>query len=453
MTSLRPLSRARRSLTSVLLAGTNPLSPPSRTPSLHRQAPSNPFLTPVPFSSWLGSIGRAADVLAGWSVLPSSLSSGLAHSLIAYESDGVHRVFATGRNEMGQLGVAYNSQEGTRGLVEGFEGDGIVKLAAGSQSSYMLLREGDSTAVWVFGSLQRGRLGHPGAAVPGMCREQDEPELKMLAKATRLALPEGTGTIRQLEVGFEHLLLLSEDGHVYGTGCNTDGQLGLGPDVLTDVYELSRLTLPTEVVADGVAAIRAGADTSALLTKSGALWTWGNSEYAQALHGRKIDQIHSATLVPTSSFLDPSRKLVDFRSGGSFSLLLDDEGSVYSAGFGALGLGAETLESAAVQRIPSLEGITRIRAGFGWAAAIRDAGSSSAIFTWGLNNQAGRLGVGAKPGGGPLMHVHSPTAVALPMRELGLEGEDARWELGEVECGQDALWASLVEDIEDEPLD
>ena len=148
MSSLSLPSKARRSLTHVLLAGVNPLSPPPRrTSSLHRQSPSNPFLTPVPFSNWLGSIGRAADVLAGWSILPNSLHSGLAHSLIGYESDGVHRVFATGRNEMGQLGVAYNSQEGTRGLVEGFKGDGIVSLKAGSQSSYMMVREGGASSI------------------------------------------------------------------------------------------------------------------------------------------------------------------------------------------------------------------------------------------------------------------------------------------------------------------
>lgn len=50
-----------------------------------------------------------------------------------------------------------------------------------------------------------------------------------------------------------------------------------------------------------------------------------SQEYAQGLHGRKIDQIHTATLVPTESFLAPGRRIVDFRCGGSFSLLLDGE--------------------------------------------------------------------------------------------------------------------------------
>lgn len=70
----------------------------------------------------------------------------------------------------------------------------------------------------------------------------------------------------------------ADDGQVFGTGCNTDGQLGLGPDILNDVSELTKMELPREVVDDGgVAEIRAGADTSALITRGGSLWTWGNS--------------------------------------------------------------------------------------------------------------------------------------------------------------------------------
>ena len=79
-----------------------------------------------------------------------------------------------------------------------------------------------------------------------------------------------------------------------------------------------------------------------------------------------------------------------------------------------------------------------------------DAGPASSLFTWGLNNTAGRLGVGGIADGSSLKHVYTPIAVNLPVRELGLGGEDSRWELGEVECGQDALWATIVEDTEDE---
>ncbi len=47
-------------------------------------------------------------------------------------------------------------------------------------------------------------------------------------------------------------------------------------------------------------------------------------EYAQAIHGRKIDQI-AAPLAIDDSFLPPARRLVDYRCGGSFSLVLDGQ--------------------------------------------------------------------------------------------------------------------------------
>lgn len=64
---------------------------------------------------------------------------------------------------------------------------------------------------------------------------------------------------------------------MYGTGCNTDGQIGLG-DASGDVCGFTQIALPSEVVQEGgVARISAGADTSALVTASGRVWTWGNS--------------------------------------------------------------------------------------------------------------------------------------------------------------------------------
>ncbi|ORY79291.1 regulator of chromosome condensation 1/beta-lactamase-inhibitor protein II [Leucosporidium creatinivorum] len=457
---VRP-TKASRTLSHLLLAGCNPLSPPLAYTSgtSARQSPSNPSITPVPLSNWLGSVGRADDVAHGWRLLPGGLAAGLAHALLAYKSAGSDRVFAVGRNEAGQLGIGFASQEETRGMVEGFGGDAVLQAAASSQSSYLLLRKQDSSALYSFGNLSRGRLGQPAFYPPRELEPHEEPILHLLSQATEVRLPPELSRAKALTTGFEHLLVLSESGEIWGTGCNTDGQLGLGEGVLEDVYQLTQMQLPKEVVSEGGAAqVRAGADTSALITASGKVWTWGNSEYAQALHGRKIDQIHVPTPID-DSFLPSSRRIVDYRCGGSFALVLDDKGSVYSAGYGALGLGPKTLESQIVRRLDTLEdrGITRIRAGWGWATAVRDDGNRSSIFSWGLNNQHGRLGVGAlarsslpspNASGAPPppqvpMHVYEPTELVLPLKELGIEGRE--WELGEVECGQDALWAELTE--------
>lgn len=139
---VRP-TKASRTLSHLLLAGCNPLSPPLAYTSgtSARQSPSNPSIAPVPLSNWLGSVGRADDVAEGWRLLPGGLAAGLAHALLAYRSAGSDRVFAVGRNEAGQLGIGFASQEETRGMVEGFGGDEVLQAAASSQSSSLLLRK------------------------------------------------------------------------------------------------------------------------------------------------------------------------------------------------------------------------------------------------------------------------------------------------------------------------
>lgn len=139
-----------RSISHLLLSGHNPLSPPSTSQSssalLSRQSPSNPSLSPIPFNTWLSQLGREVDTypLQNYNQI-HSISSSTGHSLICYRnSRGVDRVIGLGRNESGQLGIGFTSQEGTRGLVEGFEGESVLKVKTAVQASYLLVKEDDT---------------------------------------------------------------------------------------------------------------------------------------------------------------------------------------------------------------------------------------------------------------------------------------------------------------------
>lgn len=121
--SLARTTPAKRSLSHLLLSGYNPLAPPVAYSSNSTSRQSNPSLRPINFSNWLGSVGQADDVAQGWHIVPKCLAAGQGHLLAAYRTgDGNSRVFSVGRNEAGQLGIGYASQEGTRGMVEGFRG-------------------------------------------------------------------------------------------------------------------------------------------------------------------------------------------------------------------------------------------------------------------------------------------------------------------------------------------
>lgn len=190
------------------------------------------------------------------------------------------------------------NEEPTRGLMEGFTGDYIEDIACGITSSYIQVRQGDVSALYTCGNKYRGvehsrivtanahtsvsRLGQLG--LPILRSSLATPSQDLAARAT---LVQDASGIRGLAVGYEsaiivrgefdrvclYLLLTGspDDSTVAGTGVNTDGQLGTGDDV--DRMKLESISLPDTAVK----AIRAGADTSAIVTESGQLWTFGNS--------------------------------------------------------------------------------------------------------------------------------------------------------------------------------
>ncbi|GAA5887220.1 hypothetical protein JCM16303_007381 [Sporobolomyces ruberrimus] len=512
-----------RSISHLLLSGHNPLSPPSTSQSssalLSRQSPSNPSLSPIPFNTWLSQLGREVDTypLQNYNQI-HSISSSTGHSLICYRnSRGVDRVIGLGRNESGQLGIGFTSQEGTRGLVEGFEGESVLKVKTAVQASYLLVKEDDTrNRLYSIGNSSRGKLGQPNLysrKTPSSSNtdeeyqdeEEEEPVTRVLPRATLIDdLPLESGKIVQIETGYEHLLVLTEAGHLYGTGCNTDGQLSLSSSNTSDHYSLTRIPLSPLLTTQegGILKILSGGDTSGLITKSGKLYTWGNSEYGQGGHGKVLDQVTEmveAVGVREVVLREGGRRIIDYQCGGSFGVVLDDRNNVYTLGYGALGLPPTTTSSPNPSRfnpyptlVPSLSSssqrysspITRIRAAFGYAVAISDdnkagedkggGGGGGKIWSWGLNNQFGRLGLGTTSsnhspsnsgagGGGENRalrienYVDEPKEVRLPIRELGLEeevvdeegmgGGKKKWRLGEVELGDEGMWVEVREEV------
>jgi hypothetical protein len=92
-----------------------------------------------------------------------------------------------------------------------------------------------------------------------------------------------------------------------------------------------------------------------------------------------------------------------------------------------------------------------------------------------LNNHDGRLGVGnvaiASTAAGALaeaypsdkrslrgirdssvsripIHIYEPTKLVMPLKDLKLGEEDGpRWMIGEVECGEEALWVEIIQEV------
>lgn len=75
-----------------------------------------------------------------------------------------------------------------------------------------------------------------------------------------------------------------------------------------------------------------------------------------------------------------------------FGNVCAEDGNVYVAGYGALGLGQEAIECVRPTYIPQLSNIVRIFGGYGGFAAVDRQGKT---FSWGLSSKHGRLGTGS----------------------------------------------------------
>ncbi|KAI9263200.1 regulator of chromosome condensation 1/beta-lactamase-inhibitor protein II [Phascolomyces articulosus] len=303
--------------------------------------------------------GSVTHIAAGW-----------GHSLLATEGK---QVYGFGLNRCGQSGgggLVFDCQKNT---------SSIQQLACGREHSHIITREEDggqttaTTRLYSFGNNMYGQLGlgkskdtHPGTFV----------------MQTRPQLVETCMNITDIACGLDHTVFVTEDKHLYAMGWGADGQLGLGKDWTGDK------NIPTPLPSLGstscIKKIAGSTDFTLALTEEGGLWTWGNSEYGQGMTGAKIDRILQPILLE-------HRGIIDIAAGGPFSVILCEDGSVHTCGYGALGLGKETIETLQLQRIRNLPPIKKVFAATDYAAAIAVSGE---LFMWGLNGSSGRLGLG-----------------------------------------------------------
>ena len=96
----------------------------------------------APLDRWLASVTHAPSHNAN-DLEVIHVAAGDSHSLIAYRDNAtsIERVLAVGRNSSGQLGIGFNSNEPTRGFVEGFEGIAIREVHASLAGSFLEVEE------------------------------------------------------------------------------------------------------------------------------------------------------------------------------------------------------------------------------------------------------------------------------------------------------------------------
>ncbi|XP_014487466.1 PREDICTED: RCC1 domain-containing protein 1 [Dinoponera quadriceps] len=132
--------------------------------------------------------------------------------------------------------------------------------------------------------------------------------------------------------GFDHTILLAENGDVYSMGMGTRGQLGHN-----DLEDYDNPRLIEALAGLKVAQISAGGWHSAAVTDQGDLYTWGWNTNGELGIESEDTKVHA---VPILINVNEEMNVMSVECGNSFTICLTDDGSFWGCGtnkYGQLG--------------------------------------------------------------------------------------------------------------------
>ncbi|XP_068227515.1 RCC1-like G exchanging factor-like protein [Palaemon carinicauda] len=314
------------------------------------------------------------------------LACGYGFTLFAVDDSDVS-CFGTGLNTDSQIGNQVNLNKKPLGMLISpgpldiplKNQAKVIKVAAGRAHAVMLT---DEAGVWTVGNNAYGQCGRPVIADEDYSRNSVYYQLRELENTK----------IEQVVCGQDTSYFLSKDGVIYSCGWGADGQTGRGH------YNNEPRVGPVvgDVEGENIVKVSCRADCALALSDKGEVFGWGNNEYQQLITVTEEMQTHTAHKLKLSGI----GRIVDIASAGTTCLALNEDGDVFSWGFGFLGKGPEASYSRNPVQIPStLFGRTvltpeakvlSIYSGINSFAAVNSVDS---LFTWG-KNPGGCLGLG-----------------------------------------------------------
>ena len=226
-------------------------------------------------------------------------AAGTGYSMVL-KQDG--SVWTTGKESKGQLSLfdgSVNSRHTfcTVKMIPAAKG-----IAAGDYHSMILSREG---RVWAMGWNNYGQLGDGFT----FDRPRFVPAIAFGTKALAVS------------AGDLHSVVLKQDGSVWATGRNFNGQLGDGSN--TDRHGF------VQVMSGGAVYAAAGGYHTMVLKLDGSVWVTGWNSYGQLGDGSKTDRMSYVQVV--------SRGAKAIATGRRHSMILMQDGSVGATGYNEYG--------------------------------------------------------------------------------------------------------------------
>eukprot|EP01124_Arcella_intermedia_P015033 TRINITY_DN21584_c0_g1_i1.p1 TRINITY_DN21584_c0_g1~~TRINITY_DN21584_c0_g1_i1.p1 ORF type:complete len:801 (+),score=154.51 TRINITY_DN21584_c0_g1_i1:86-2488(+) len=298
--------------------------------------------------------------------LKTGFSSLAGHLLLLTDSGSA---YGFGRNDSGQLGLSNNHHQHSPQMIP--HNTDICAVACGGTHTLLLTLSGKLLS---FGGNDSGQLGL------GHRSSINSPQ-----HITKF-LPDLTSPIVSMVSGLKHNLILTENGDVYGFGCNEYGRLGLG--------SIPKVLLPQlipEVSGRGAVVLACGFNHSLVVTRNEEVYVFGRSDCGQLGIGKTTNLDY---ILPVKNDNLTGSGVISVACGSKHTLALTYSGDVLACGsneYGQLGLGDNISRNTPVKvKFFIKKNVASIACGCDHSLVLDNNGN---VFVFGYNAY-GQLGLG-----------------------------------------------------------
>jgi len=235
------------------------------------------------------------------------------HTIII--KDGL--LYGTGRNNFGQLGVAQDDVDNRTILTPMLNDTGKTpkSISCGRFHTIVLMTDG---TLYGTGYNSNGQLG---------VAQDDVDDRTILTPM----LNDTGKTPKSISCGVFHTIVLMTDGTLYGTGNNSNGQLGVAQD---DVDDRTILTPMLNNTGKRPKSISCGQTITFVLMTDGAIYGTGENAFGQL--GVAQDDVDDRTIL-TPMLNNTGETPKSIATGGVHTIVLMTNGAIYGTGYNAYG--------------------------------------------------------------------------------------------------------------------